>query len=133
MEFAGDVPGSGYDQLDISGTATLNGMLEVDLSNGFSPSAGESFKIFNGFTTGSFPRENLPALATGLSWDTSNLDSTGTISVVPEPSTLVLLAAGALVLVGYGWRRRAASRTAKPSNLFTDRHPEGDLLKTFPR
>jgi hypothetical protein len=27
---------------------------------------------------------------------------------VPEPSTLTLLAAGALGLIGYAWRRRAA-------------------------
>ena len=36
------------------------------------------------------------------------------LNVVPEPSTLVLLAAGAIGLVGYGLRRRAA-RTAKPA------------------
>ena len=30
MELAGDTPGSGYDQLDISGLATLNGTLDVD-------------------------------------------------------------------------------------------------------
>ena len=30
MEFAGDTPGNGYDQLDISGVATLNGTLNVD-------------------------------------------------------------------------------------------------------
>ena len=44
MEFAGDVPGSGYDQLDISGLATLNGVLDVSILNGFSPSAGESLR-----------------------------------------------------------------------------------------
>ena len=35
-------------------------------------------------------------------------------SSVPEPSTLVLLVAGALGFVGYGWRRRAV-RTTKPA------------------
>ena len=34
-----DTPGSGYDQLDISGLATLNGTLDVDLLYGFSPAA----------------------------------------------------------------------------------------------
>ena len=37
------------------------------------------------------------------------------LTVTPEPSTLTLLAAGALVLVGYGWRRRTARRMAKPT------------------
>ena len=37
------------------------------------------------------------------------------LGVVPEPSTLVLLAAGAIGLLGYGWRRRRlANRAARP-------------------
>jgi autotransporter-associated beta strand protein len=35
------------------------------------------------------------------------------LNVVPEPSTFILLAAGAVGLVGYGWRRRRVTRTAK--------------------
>ena len=36
---------------------------------------------------------------------------------VPEPSTLALLAAGAIALLGYGLRRRSVRRTAKPAPL----------------
>ena len=41
-----------------------------------------------------------------------SLQSTATaeqlvVSAVPEPSTLALLAAGAIGLIGYAWRRRA--------------------------
>ncbi len=39
MELAGTTPGSGYDQLDISGQATLNGDLDIELMNSFTPSA----------------------------------------------------------------------------------------------
>jgi hypothetical protein len=109
MEFDGPTPGSGYDQLDISGQAILNGALDVNLLNGFSPSAGESFDIFSGPTAGSFAQINLPALGNGLGWDTSNLYSVGEISVVPEPSTLVLLGVGAIGLIAWAWRRRRQS------------------------
>ena len=107
MELGGDVPGTGYDQLDISGLATLNGTLDVELLNGFSPSLGESFTLFSGRTTGSFSQIGLPALSNGEQWNTSNLSTNGTISVTPEPSSLALLAAGgAIGLAGYKRRRK---------------------------
>jgi uncharacterized repeat protein (TIGR03803 family) len=50
--------------------------------------------------------------------------------VTPEPSTLAVLSAGALGLVGYGWRhRRAARRTAKPAALD---QPDAPAILSFP-
>ena len=46
----------------------------------------------------------------------------------PEPSTIALLAAGALGLVGYGWRRRLA-RTPKPSAFD---QPDAPHILSFP-
>ena len=116
LELAGPQPGSGYDQLEISGLATLNGTLELTYLDGFSPSAGESFDFFNGATTGSFSEVSLPTLSNGLSWNTSSLYTGGVVSVVPEPSAVALLAAGAIGLVGHGLRRRRMARkSAKPT------------------
>ncbi len=38
------------------------------------------------------------------------------LNATPEPSTLALCAAGAIGLIGYGWRRRRLARTAKPTS-----------------
>lgn len=95
-----------YDRLAVSGSVMLNGALNVNLVGGFAPSAGESFDLISGKMSGSFRQVNLPPLGNGLSWDTSNLYSTGTINVVPEPSSLMLLGVGTLGLLSYRWRRR---------------------------
>jgi len=129
LELGGDVPGSGYDQLEISGLATLNGTLELSYLDGFTPSVGESFHVLNGSTTGSFVGFNLAPLPPGLSWDPSALDSQGTITVTPEPGTFALLAAGAVAFLGYGWRRRAA-RTAKAAAF--DQPQDDPLILSFP-
>ena len=58
----------------------------------------------------------LPLTTTGAG--TVTLETNGMISVTPEPSTLVLLAAGAAGLLGYGLRRQSvAKRTAKPAAI----------------
>ena len=88
----------------------LAGDLDVVLLNGFQPQAGESFQLFDGELAGTFSQLTLPALSNGLQWNTSNLDTTGTINVTPEPSGLVLLGAGAIGLAGYGIRRRRKNR-----------------------
>ena len=84
----------------------LDGTLEVDLINGFTPSIGDSFDILNGTTTGTFGSFKLTPLPAGLNWDTSALYSQGVIMVAPEPSSLALLGAGAIGLIGYALRRR---------------------------
>ncbi len=52
-------PGTEFDQLVITGSATLDGMLNTTLVNGFTPSAGDTFEIMTfGSLYGSFASIN---------------------------------------------------------------------------
>jgi hypothetical protein len=55
IEIGGLTAGSQYDRLVVSGSATLNGTLNVILLNGFQPSPGDSFQVLTfGSHTGDF-------------------------------------------------------------------------------
>jgi len=116
MQLAGTTAGSGFDQITCTGQLVLAGSLDIELINGFMPQAGESFQLFNGSLSGAFDEVTLPTLDNGLTWNTSNVNTNGTITVTPEPSSFALLtAAGIVGLASYVWsRRRAARRTANP-------------------
>ena len=110
MELGGRTPGGQYDVLDVAGDLGLGGTLDVALIYGFVPHAGDAFDLFDwGGVAGEFEAVNLPALGGGLAWDASNLYSTGTVSVVPEPAALALLALGAMALL----RRRSPARVRR--------------------
>jgi hypothetical protein len=59
IELGGVTPGSQYDRLTIAGSASIDGALDVDLINGFTPSGDQQFTILtagsivnNGFVLG---------------------------------------------------------------------------------
>ncbi len=82
IELGGISPSSQYDQLLVSGQLALGGVLQVSLINGFAPAAGNVFNIFDwGTLGGTFSAINLPTLASGLTWNTSQLYTTGVLSV----------------------------------------------------
>jgi T5SS/PEP-CTERM-associated repeat protein len=83
FELGGTTPGTSYDQLIISGLASLAGTLEVTTIDMFTPQAGNSFNILDwGNRSGTFATLGLPPLAPGLIWDTSQLYTAGVLSVV---------------------------------------------------
>ena len=82
MEIGGTTPRSGYDQILSSGALAFDGTLLVTLIN-FSPAADQSFNLFDwASTSGTFAALQLPALAGALVWNTSQLYTTGVLSVV---------------------------------------------------
>ncbi|MCY7307382.1 MAG: hypothetical protein LH632_14790, partial [Rhodoferax sp.] len=83
IEIGGLVRGSGYDWVQVSGTANLNGTLNVNNFGGFVAPAGSSFTFLNArSTSGSFSSTNLP-LAPGFVL--TSLAGALTLSV-PAPS-----------------------------------------------
>jgi hypothetical protein len=70
--------------LDVAGNLALDGSLELQLADGFTPIQSEVFNIFDAASfTGSYERTDLtlPTLEGLLVWDWSNLNVTGEISV----------------------------------------------------
>ncbi len=68
-EVGGMLAGSQYDQVLVQGTATLDGTLNVLLTNGFVPAPGDTFEIFSAASiVGTFSSASLPNLPGSLEW-----------------------------------------------------------------
>jgi autotransporter-associated beta strand protein len=82
----GTNPGTQYDQLKVTGTASFAGALNVATLNGFAPRQGNQFQILSfGPETGTFSTISEPMPLAGNAWDNSALYSSGMIKVVAAP------------------------------------------------
>ncbi len=80
IELAGTAEGQ-FDTITLDGQLFAGGTLDVNLLS-FNPAMGHSFDIFEfASASGSFTLD-LPALDSGLAWNTSNLLTTGVLSVI---------------------------------------------------
>ena len=92
MEIGGLIPGTDHDQLSVGGTFAINGgTLQIAQWNDFMPSLDDTFTLFT-FTnlTGSFNTIDAFALSGSQQWDFTDLYTEGTVTVIPEPATIIL-------------------------------------------
>ncbi|MDP6634317.1 MAG: PEP-CTERM sorting domain-containing protein [Phycisphaerae bacterium] len=84
IEIGGAIRGDQYDALEVGGSLTLGGTLQVELINGFVPEVDDEFEIlaWDSSGGGSFGSIELPVLAGRKAWDTSELYTDGLISVI---------------------------------------------------
>ncbi|MDH3458651.1 MAG: hypothetical protein OER90_17565, partial [Gemmatimonadota bacterium] len=100
IELGGTIPGVGYDQLDITGIATLAGSLDVTLLGGFTLSPGNRFAIIVADSIeGTFATVNLPPPPANTTIDTLYAENPGgpdtlyvAVSTIPQPSPQILFA-----------------------------------------
>ena len=89
----GTTAGTNYGQLQVAGTVTLNGLLSVDLTNGFSPALNDSFTALTaGARNGSFANFLYPSNA--VTMQLSNTPNsvivrvTDVLTTIPQPMLL---------------------------------------------
>lgn len=136
INIGGTTLGTTYDQLNITGAATLTGStLNVALVNGYTPVNGASFTILDATTlSGTFVLTSLPTLSSGLSWNTSYNPTAGTVilsvsSVLPV-ELLSFKATPSLSNVNLDWSTQTEQNT-KDFALERSRHGKNfDPLST---
>ena len=121
IEIGGLLDGQ-YDVLDIAGTASLGGTLDVSLSDPgagvFAPALNDSFDILMAESIlGDFDSFLLAGLGNGLAWQldlfadeigTTDVLRLSVVSAVPVPAAVWLFGSGLLALLGLGRRRKLA-------------------------
>lgn len=115
IELGGTTPGTDYDQMVVTGVATLDGTLDVSLIPDFTPSAGQTFTIMTYAShTGEFDTLNLPSLSGDLDWI---LEYGTTVLLLKIPSSIPLGSISGTVSC-------AGSLSGSPYELFVDLHTD---------
>ena len=85
VEIGGTAPGTQYDQLIVTGNATLDGTLNVALISGYAPTVTETYMVIQsgGTVTGTFATTNLPttpAFSTNYLVSSVNVTTAGVVA-----------------------------------------------------
>jgi hypothetical protein len=109
----------------VAQSVSYGGTLTVTSANAAALAAGDTFQLFSASTSyglSSFANVILPALSSGLTWNTSNLAVNGTISVASVVSTAptfgsVRLSGGNLIMSGANGTPSAQYRILTSTNV----------------
>ena len=105
-EIGGYVQGDEYDFVHVTGSAFLEGCIDVSLIDGFSPNLGDAFTIMTADGGIGVGGGGLSIIGDGcFSWQIIDGVSLQLVSTVPEPAAFTLLAIAAVLLAGF-WRLR---------------------------
>ncbi|GEM_PF-3083675 len=112
MDLAGAAPGTGYDQLSITGYVYFGGTLRVSTTNGYDP-AGHTYTLmtYGSLFGGRFDATNLPSLAAhpGLHW----MVHYGSNALVIAPAAYYTLSSGAFTgSEASGWATVVVTRSS---------------------
>jgi hypothetical protein len=89
IDISGYSAGSEHDRLNVSGNASLSGMLNVKLVNGFTPAIGDSFLVLTyGSRTGSFSSIVDSSIVTGAQWNTIYTNGGLYIKLIDSPTII---------------------------------------------
>ncbi|HEY5075308.1 MAG TPA: putative Ig domain-containing protein [Pyrinomonadaceae bacterium] len=124
VEIGGTDPGSGYDQVQVSGTATIDGKLDVRLVNGFTPTVGQTFRIVNaGSFSGSFASIAGPSQA-GISVSNDGGGVTVTITSVVAGAPVISSATTVAATQGQAFSYQITA-TNNPTSFGAMNLPDG--------
>jgi hypothetical protein len=110
IDIAGANPGTGYDQLQVGGTANLNGLWTILLDDSFTTwTAGEKFAILVASAISGTPSSIVAPEGWRIDYTAGEVDlyAPGGSTSTPEPATYTAIAGGLLAFGAILRRRRA--------------------------
>ena len=131
VDLGGMTAGSQYDQLAVSGTASLGGMVNVSLINNFLPALGDTFQVLDfASSSGTFSFYNGIVLGNRLFLDPALNPTNLTLTVQPAVTTTTLAAPTSPSVSGQSVTFTATVTVGlPPTTIDPTPYRHGDLLQ----